>query len=70
GKIRIKSSIINKEGSLTEEEYEEVKRHAEYGYSIYNYCKYTFANIAEATRDKLFRQIFRKQIELRKQVKY
>lgn len=34
GKIRIKSSIINKEGSLTEEEYEEVKRHAEYGYII------------------------------------
>ncbi|MDI6601375.1 MAG: HD-GYP domain-containing protein [Thermoanaerobacteraceae bacterium] len=34
GKIRIKSSIINKESPLTEEEYEEVKRHVEYGYII------------------------------------
>lgn len=34
GKIRIKSSIINKEGPLTEEEYEEVKHHVEYGYII------------------------------------
>ncbi|KXG76938.1 hypothetical protein AN618_13140 [Fervidicola ferrireducens] len=33
------------------------------------YCKYTFVNIPEATRDKLFRQIFRKQIELRKHVR-
>ncbi|WP_434644059.1 HD-GYP domain-containing protein [Thermoanaerobacterium thermosaccharolyticum] len=34
GKIKVKNSIINKEGPLTEEEYEEVKRHAEYGYII------------------------------------
>lgn len=34
GKIRIRSSIINKEGPLTEEEYKEIKKHAEYGYII------------------------------------
>jgi len=32
GKIVIKSSILNKEGQLTEEEYAEVKKHAKYGY--------------------------------------
>lgn len=34
GKVRIKNSIINKEGPLTEEEYEEVKHHVEYSYII------------------------------------
>lgn len=34
------------------------------------YYKYTFINIGEMTRDKLFKQIFRKQINLRKQLKF
>ncbi|MDI6604719.1 MAG: hypothetical protein QME35_06235 [Thermoanaerobacteraceae bacterium] len=34
------------------------------------YYKYTFINIGEMTRDKLFRQIFKKQINLRKRLKF
>lgn len=35
----------------------------------YSYYRYTFANIGETTRDKLFRQIFKKQVALRRQLK-
>ncbi|ABP66018.1 metal dependent phosphohydrolase [Caldicellulosiruptor saccharolyticus DSM 8903] len=34
GKIRVRSSIVNKKGPLTEDEYKEIKKHAEYGYII------------------------------------
>lgn len=34
GKCRISDDILNKPGKLTSEEYEEVKRHAEYGHQI------------------------------------
>ncbi|ABB14275.1 HD domain protein [Carboxydothermus hydrogenoformans Z-2901] len=34
GKINVKNSIVNKEGPLTPEEYEEIKEHAEFGYVI------------------------------------
>ena len=34
GKLKIKKGIIKKPGTLTDEEYEEMKRHAEYGYDI------------------------------------
>lgn len=39
GKIFIDSSILNKEGKLTEEEYNIIQKHAEYGY---DYLKETF----------------------------
>ena len=34
GKTRISDSILNKPGRLTEEEYEEMKRHTNYGYEL------------------------------------
>lgn len=34
GKIRIDKAVLNKQGDLSSEEYEEVKRHAEYGFDI------------------------------------
>ena len=34
GKIGVKYEVLNKKASLTEEEYEEVKRHSELGYQI------------------------------------
>lgn len=34
GKTRISPDILNKPGKLTDEEFEEIKRHSEYGYNI------------------------------------
>ena len=34
GKTKIANTILNKPGELTEEEYEEMKRHTNYGYEI------------------------------------
>jgi len=34
GKVRIPAGILNKPGKLTEEEFEEMKRHSEYGYNM------------------------------------
>ncbi|WP_054694067.1 HD-GYP domain-containing protein [Syntrophomonas palmitatica] len=34
GKTRIDNSLLNKPGDLTAEEYQEIKRHAEYGFNI------------------------------------
>ena len=34
GKIGVREEILNKKGSLTEEEYEEIKKHSSYGWSI------------------------------------
>ena len=40
GKIGIKDSILNKEGKLTKEEYEEIKKHPEIGYNMLKKIKF------------------------------
>jgi len=39
GKIAIPDSILNKPGKLTKEEFEEMKKHSEYGYEMLKYSK-------------------------------
>ena len=40
GKIGIKDSILNKQGRLTEEEYQEIKKHPEIGYNMLKKIKF------------------------------
>ena len=40
GKIGIKDSILNKQGKLTDEEYEEIKKHPEIGYTMLKKIKF------------------------------
>ncbi len=40
GKIGIKDSILNKQGKLTDEEYEEIKKHPEIGYNMLKKIKF------------------------------
>ena len=40
GKIGVKDSILNKPGKLTEEEYEEIKKHPEIGYNMLRKIKF------------------------------
>lgn len=39
GKIKVPPEILNKKGRLTEEEFAEIKKHAEYGFEILRNCR-------------------------------
>ncbi len=49
GKIGIKDSVLNKPGKLTEEEFDEIKKHPEVGYRIISEIKY-LSKSAEVVR--------------------
>ncbi len=50
GKNKIKTSIINKDGKLTDLEYEEVKHHSEYGFEISEHIGIKNKRILEAIK--------------------
>ncbi len=52
GKIGVKDSILNKPGKLTEEEYEEIKKHPEIGYNMLKKIKF----LSHIANDVLYHQ--------------